>query len=347
MRRREFITLLGGVGAWRSAAPGQPIKNVPKVGVLWHAANTEEEAIGLAALTRGFSDLGYIEGKTIALHHRFPAELTERFESLSAELAAIPVDVLVAVTQPAALAAQRATTTIPIVFILVPEPVGSKLVKSLARPGGNITGLTNIAAELTAKRIQLLKEALPRMTRVTLLVNPNDQQAMHRFIDEAKIAGTALGLDVQPLEVRSLGEFEQAFDNMADGRSDGVITTPNGLFYLGRVLAGQLAVKHRLPLMVQNRETLEDGALMACGPDIQALFRRAAVYVDKILKGEQPADLPVEVPTKFQFFINLPPRRSGLRFQNHCCCAPTRQSNSWRCPFMALRQRNCDYQLKG
>jgi putative ABC transport system substrate-binding protein len=273
--------------------------------VLWHAASAEEEAIGLGALTRGFSDLGYIDGKTIALHHRFPAELTERFASLSAELAAIPVDVLVAVTQPAALAAQRATATIPIVFILVPEPVGSKLVNSLARPGGNITGLTNIAAELTAKRVQLLKEAFPRMTRLTLLVNPNDQQAMHRFIDEAKTAATALGLDVQPLEVRSLGEFEQAFDNMVDGRSEGVITTPNGLFYLGRVLAAQLAVKRRLPLMVQNRETLEGGALMAYGPDIHVLFRRAAVYVDKILKGEKPADLPVEVPTKFQFLINL------------------------------------------
>jgi putative tryptophan/tyrosine transport system substrate-binding protein len=306
MKRREFMTLVGGAAAiWPLAAPAQPIKKLPKVGVLWHAASAEEEAIGLSALTRGFSDLGYIEGKTIALHHRFPAELTQRFESLSAELVAIPVDVLVAVTQPAALAAQRATTRIPIVFILVPEPVGSKLINSLARPGGNITGLTNIAAELTAKRVQLLKEAFPRMKRVTLLVNPNDQQAMHRFIDEAKIAATALGLDVQPLEVRSLGEFEQAFDSMADSRSEGVITTPNGLFYLGRVLAGQLAVKRRLPLMVQNRETLEDGALMAYGPDIQVLFRRAAVYVDKILKGEKPADLPVEVPTKFQFFINL------------------------------------------
>ena len=306
MKRREFMTLAGGAAAaWPLAAPGQPIKKLPKVGVLWHAASAEEEAIGLGALTRGFSDLGYIDGKTIALHHRFPAELTERFASLSAELVAIPVDVLVAVTQPAALAAQRATTTIPIVFILVPEPVGSKLVNSLARPGGNITGLTNIAAELTAKRAQLLKEAFPRMTRLTLLVNPNDQQAMYLFIDEAKTAATALGLNIQPLEVRSLGEFEQAFDKMVDSRSEGVITTPNGLFYLGRELAGQLAIKHRLPLMVQNCETLEGGALMAYGPDIQVLFRRAAVYVDKILKGEKPADLPVEVPTKFQFLINL------------------------------------------
>jgi putative ABC transport system substrate-binding protein len=273
--------------------------------VLWHAANAEDEAFGLGALTRGFSDLGYIDGKNIVLHHRFPAEAAERFTSLAAELAAVPVDVLLAVTQPAALAAQGATTTIPIVFILVPDPVGSRLVNSLARPGGNITGLTNIAAELTAKRVQLLKEAFPHMTRVTLLVNPNDRQAMLGFIDEATTAATVLGLDVQPLEVRSLGEIEQAFDHMVDSHSEGVITTPNGLFYLARSLIGQLAIRRRLPLMVQNRETLEDGALMAYGPDIQVIFRRAAFYVDKILKGEKSADLPVEVPTRFQFLINL------------------------------------------
>jgi putative tryptophan/tyrosine transport system substrate-binding protein len=277
MRRRAFLTFTCGAAAWPLAAFGKAFKKLPKVGVLWHAANAEDEALGLGALTRGLIDLGYIDGKNIALHHRFPAEVPDRFASLAAELVAVPVDVLVAVTQPAALAGQGATTTIPIVFILVPEPLGSRLVNSLARPGGNITGLTNIASELTAKRVQLLKEAFLRMTRLTLLVNPNDRQAMLGFIDEATTAGTVLGLDVQPLEVRSLGEIEQAFDHMADSRSEGAITTPNGLFYLARALIGQLAIKRRLPLMVQNRETLEDGALMAYGPDIQAIFRRAAV----------------------------------------------------------------------
>jgi putative ABC transport system substrate-binding protein len=316
MRRRDFIKAVGSISvAWLPPAYAQHTNKTPRVGVLWHAGSAEEEAIGLGALTRGFGDLGYVDGKNIALHHRFPAEVPERFASLSAELVGIPVDVLVAVTEPAALAAQRATATIPIVFILVPEPVGSKLVNSLARPGGNITGLTNIAAELTAKRVQLLKEAFPRMTRFTLLVNPNDQQAMHRFIDEAKTAANALGLDVRPLQVRSQEEFEQAFNNVVDSRSEGVITTPNGLFYVSRALIGQLAIKRGLPLMVQNRETLEDGALMAYGPDVKVLFRRAAVYVDKILKGEKPADLPVEVPTKFQFFINLKTAKAlGLTF---------------------------------
>jgi ABC-type uncharacterized transport system substrate-binding protein len=305
MKRRDFITLLGGLGAaWPIAAQSQRNKSVPKVGVLWHAGGAEEEATYLRALNQGFSDLGFVDGNTIALDHRFPDERPERFASLAGELAAIPVDVLVAVTLPAALAAARATTKIPIVFTGVPDPVRSKLVNSLARPGGNITGLTNIASEIAAKRVQLLKEAFPRMTRVTLLVNPSDQ-AMGSFVDEAKTSAIALGLEVQTVEVRSLEEFEQAFQRMVDGGSEGVISAPNGLFYQGRVLAGRLAVAHHLPLMAVSRETLEGGALMSYGPDFQAIFRRTPVYVDKILKGEKPADLPVEVPTKFQFLINL------------------------------------------
>jgi putative ABC transport system substrate-binding protein len=306
VKRREFITIIGGAAvAWPIAARAQPTKKIPKVGVLWHAGSAEEEAIYLGALKLGFNDLGYIDGKTIALEHRFPNEQPERFASLAAELAALPVDVLVAVTLPAALAAQRATTTIPIVFILVPEPVRSKLVNSFARPGGNITGLTQIAVELSAKRLELLKEAFPRMTRVALLANANDQQAMHRFMDETKTAATALGLDVQPVEVRSLGDFEQAFDKMVDSRLEGIVVYPDGLVYQGRTLMAQYARTRHLPLMVFSRESLVAGALMSYGPDYQNIFRRAAVYVDKILKGEKPADLPVELPTKFQFFINL------------------------------------------
>jgi ABC-type uncharacterized transport system substrate-binding protein len=187
----------------------------------------------------------------------------------------------------------------------VPDPVGTELVKSLARPGGNITGLTNIAVELSAKRLALFKEAFPRVTRVALLVNATDQQGMQRFIDETKIAATSLELDVQPIEVRSTEEFEQAFDKATEARLEGVLTVPDGLFYQGRALVAQSAVTHRLPLMVFSRETLQAGGLMSYGPDYSAIFRRAAAYVDKILKGEAPADLPVEQPTKFEFLINL------------------------------------------
>src|SRR4051812_14849370 len=223
---------------------------------------------------------------------------------MAGELAAIPVDVLVAVTHPAALAAARATTKRPIVFTHVPDPVRSKLVDSLARPGANVTGFTNIAAEIAAKRVQLLKEAFPRMKRITLLINPSDP-AMASFVVEGETTAKALGLDVQRVEVRALEEFEQAFQSMADHGSEGVITAPNGLFYQGRALVGQLGLAHRLPCMVVSRETLEGGALMSYGADFQAIFRRTPVYVDKILKGEKPADLPVELPTKFEFLINL------------------------------------------
>ena len=223
----------------------------------------------------------------------------ERFVSLAAELAALKPDVLIAVTQQAAVAAQRATTTIPIVFIVVPDPVGVKLVNSLSRPGGNITGLTHIAVELSGKRLAVFKEAFPRMTRVALLVNANNPQTTKRYIDETNAAATGLGLDVQPVEVRSLTDFDQAFDRIVEGRLEGVAVPADPLFYQGRSLMAQTAITRRLPLMVYSRETLEAGALMSYGTDQRRIFRRAAVYVDKILKGEKPADLPVEQPTKF------------------------------------------------
>ena len=305
MRRRDFIALSGGtIAVWPLGARGQLARRIPKVGVLWHAGSAEEEAIYMRALSRGFSDLGYVEGKSIALEHRYPDERPERFVSMARELAAIPVDVLVAVTQPAALAAAAATTTIPIVFNHVPDPIRSRLVNSLARPGGNVTGLTNIAAEIAAKRVQLLKEAFPHMKRVGLMINPGDP-AMASFIDEAKASAAALGLEVQIVELRSVDDFEPAFKRLAGNGAEGVVTAPNGLFYQGRTLVGQLAMKHRIPSIVVSRETLEGGALMSYGADFQAIFRRTPVFVDRILKGEKPADLPVEQPTKFQFLVNL------------------------------------------
>lgn len=304
MQRRDFIALIGSTVGWPLAARGQPTTKIPKVGVLWHAGSADEEAIYLGELRQGLNGLGYVDGKTIALEHRFPNEQPERFVSLAAELAALKPDILVAVTQQAAVAAQKATTTIPIVFIVVPDPVGVKLVDSLSRPGGNITGLTHIAVELSGKRLAVFKEAFPRMTRVALLVNANNQQTTKRYIDETKTAATALGLDIQPVEVRSLADFDRAFDRIVEGRLEGVAVPADPLFYQGRSLMAQAAITRRLPLMVYSRETLEAGALMSYGTDQRRIFRRAAVYIDKILKGEKPADLPVEQPTKFDFLIN-------------------------------------------
>jgi putative tryptophan/tyrosine transport system substrate-binding protein len=305
MQRREFITLLSGVAVWPLSAHAQQRGRVPRVGVLWHAGSAEEEGPYFIALQQALNALGYIDGRTIALEYRFPNEEPDRFASMAAELAASKVEVLVAVSTLSAMAAQRATTTIPIVFVLVPDPVGIELVKSLARPGGNITGLTNTSSDLSAKRLELFKETFPRITRVALLVNANDQRNMKRYIDETKTAATKLGMDVQPVEARSIGDLEQAFDRVVEARLEGVVVVPDGMFYQGRTSLAQSALTRRLPLMVFSRETLQAGGLMSYGADVRAILRRAATYVDKLLKGETPADLPVEQPTKFEFLISL------------------------------------------
>jgi putative ABC transport system substrate-binding protein len=306
MRRRDFITLVAGTAAgWPLRARAQQSKALPRVGVLWHAGSAEEEAIYLGEFLEGLRALGYVDGKTILLEHRFPNEMPERFTALGAELAALKPDVLVAVTRPAALAVQHATKIIPTVFIVVPDPVGTRLVDSLARPGGNITGLTHIAAELSAKRLEIFKEIFPAATRVALLVNANDEQGMRRYIDESQSAALKFGVAVRPVEVRALGEFEQAFDMIVVERLEGVLLPADGLSYQGRELLAQAALKRHLPLIVYSRETLEAGALVSYGTDVRAVFRRAANYIDKILKGEKPADLPVEQPTRFETLVNL------------------------------------------
>jgi putative ABC transport system substrate-binding protein len=304
MKRREFVAAVLGAISWPAFAQAQPPK-VPRVGVLWHAGSAQEEAIYLSAFERGLGELGYVEGRTILLEHRFPNEEPERFASMAAELVAHKVDVLVTASRPAAVAAHRATTSIPIVFIVVPDPVEIKLVESLGRPGGNITGLTNMAVELSAKRLALFKDALPRLRRVALLVNANDDLGMNRYVEETRDAGAVLGVEIQPVGIRTVGDMEGAFDQVVGTGCDGVVTVADGLIYQGRVAAAQAALSRRLPLMMVTREMLQAGSLMTYGPDHQDIFRRAAGYVDKIIKGERPSELPVEQPTKFQFLINL------------------------------------------
>jgi putative ABC transport system substrate-binding protein len=304
MRRREFIgSLIGAAVAWPLAARAQETK-VPRVGILWLARNAEEAAPNFGTLEQALKDLGYFDGRTIKLEHRFPNVASpglEPFEPLAAELAALKVDVLMAVGDRGAVAARHATTTIPIVFIQVGDPIKKKLVDSLARPGGNATGLTDYDEDLSGKRLSLFKEAFPRMTRVALLVRANDQQN----IDQYQTAASALGLSIQPVEVRSREEFEQAFDRIADARLEGIMMPPSGFISQNRTLFARLALMRRLPLMGGHRAYVEAGALMSYGPDIRATYRRAAVYVDKILKGEKPADLPVEQPTKVELVVNL------------------------------------------
>jgi putative ABC transport system substrate-binding protein len=301
MRRREFIgSLIGTAIAWPLTVRAQESKGHPRVGVLWHAGNAEEEGPYFRAFEQGLKDLGYFDGRTIKLEHRFPNEIPERFGALAAELAALRVDVLVAVSNASAVAAQHATTTIPIVFFAA-DPIQLKLVNSLARPGGNITGVTNFANDLSGKHLSLFKEVLPGMTRVALLIPAHAQDD----IDLYQTAASALGVSIQPVKVRSREEFEQAFDKIADARLDGIMMPPNRLVAASRTLIARLALMHRLPLMVGHRAYMEPGALMSYGADVPGMIRYMAVYVDKILKGKKPADLPIEQPTKLELIVNL------------------------------------------
>jgi putative tryptophan/tyrosine transport system substrate-binding protein len=306
MRRRDFIKGIAGSAAARPlAAQAQHSGKIPRVGALWHAGSEQEEAIYLGALRQGFRDLGYIEGKTLILENRFPNEQPDRMSTMAKELVALPVDVLVAVTALSALAAQRATATIPIVFVVVPDPVAIKLVESLAKPGGNITGTSHITAELSAKRLEMLKVAIGNLSRVALLVNPNDTLMSPRYIAESQAAAGTLGIAVEPINVRALDDFERAFNEITSARLEAVSVGANGLFFQGRQTMAQLALKYRLPLIAYSKETFDAGAFMSYGADQIPMFQRTAVYVDKILKGEKPADIPVELPTKFQFRVNL------------------------------------------
>jgi putative ABC transport system substrate-binding protein len=298
------MLLGGGIVLWPHITPAQQANRVPRIGVLWHAGSAEEEGPYFEAVRQGFRDLGYVEGQTLILEHRFPNEEPEWFRTMAAELAALKPNVLLAVTVPAAIAAKNATTTVPVVFILVQDPLGSKLVDNLARPGGNVTGLSNMAVELSTKRLEFLKEALPHLSHVALLINPNAQIA-RLYLAESEVAARQLGLAIHPVEARALGDLERAFDAMVEARMQAVVVNPEGLFFQGRTRIAQLARARRLPTCVYSRETLEAGALMSYGPDHRAVFRRATVYADKILKGAKPWDLPVEQPVKFELIVNL------------------------------------------
>lgn len=254
-------------------------------------------------------DIGYVEGRNIILENRFPAEQPERFYALAEELVGIKVDILFTVTRLAALAAQRATKTIPIVFMAVADPVGSKLIDTLARPGGNITGLANMALELTPKRFELLKE-VAGLSRAALLVNATDPAGV-RYVELSNMVVGPLGVTVQPIEVRTPDDFERAFSEISEKGLQGIVTSQDGLIYNEQLRIFRLALQHRLTVIGYSREMAVNGALMSYGPNNAAMFRRAGTFVDKILKGTKaPGDLPVEQPTKFELMINMKTARA-------------------------------------
>jgi putative tryptophan/tyrosine transport system substrate-binding protein len=304
MRRREFITLLGGIAAaWPFASRAQQRTAIPRVGVLWHAANAKEEEEYLGALTKAFHDLGYVEGKNIELDHRFPAEQPERFRTLAQELVESKVDIIVAVTGLGAKAAKQATGTIPIVLVADPDPVSHGLVESQAHPGGNVTGLSLMAIDLSGKRLALFKEAIPKLARVAVVVDPRDPSSKPSGIAYER-AAKALGLSMQIFEVTTADEIEQAFSAIARDGFDGACVVGPPL-YNERVRVGASAMAHKVPTISANAEQAPYNLLLTYGPDFLAYFRRSVGYVDKILKGAKPGDLPIEQPTRFKLVINL------------------------------------------
>jgi ABC-type uncharacterized transport system substrate-binding protein len=304
MKRREFLIALGAgaLVAPVSSSAQQPPK-VWRIGYLSPRSRLDPVPRE-RAFVQGMGDLGYVEGKNVVIEWRFADGEYERLPALAAELVRLKVDVIVAPTSPAIRAAQKATTTIPIVFPTTGDPVGSGFVTSLARPGGNITGLSNANLDVSAKLLELLMTMAPRLSRVAVLGNPGSSTHSAILKSVQAAAGKVGGVRVLSVEARTQEEIERGFVLMTQERADGVIVAGDAFLIEHVRDIAPLALKHRLPSITQPRVYVEAGGLMSYGQDIAESYRRAATYVDKILKGAKPADLPVEQPTKFELLIN-------------------------------------------
>jgi putative ABC transport system substrate-binding protein len=302
MKRRDFLGVLGGAAAWPLAAHAQQPVKIIRIGFLG-ATTAAAYATQLEGFRLGLRDLGYIEGKNIAIEFRWAEGKYERLQEFATDLIEHKVDVVVTHGTPGTLALQRVTKTVPIVMATSGDAVITGLVNSLARPGGNITGLSYFGPELAAKRLELIKEIVPSLAQLAFLVNPNNPIVKQDF-QAVKIAAIPLKLEVQKFEVRGPQEFESAFANMTKKGAEAVAIDGDGMLTGNAKAIADIAAKQRLPT-VGEAPFANAGGLIGYGPDYPAMFRRAAFYVDKILKGTSPADLPVEQPTKFNLIINL------------------------------------------
>ena len=308
LRNLKSAILLGAMlSALCFSAEAQQQAKIPKIG--WLGARTPSgpgggPGTGAESFRREFSKLGYVEGKNITIEYRYADDQLDRLRALAEELVRLKVDVLVAGATNEALAAKNATRTIPIVFFGAGDPVAAGLVDSLARPGGNLTGFTNIGAMLAGKRLELLKETVPKLSRVAVLWNPHDPSSAELW-KESLHPARELGLQLHSMEVSSANNFENAFDGATKTGSSALAVGSGPLFVSNQKKIANLAAKSRLPAIYIRGDYVEIGGLMSYGPDRAEPYRRAAIFVDKILKGAKPADLPVEQPKKFEFIINL------------------------------------------
>jgi putative tryptophan/tyrosine transport system substrate-binding protein len=307
------LGLLAGCGRLPWQAPAPP--KVPRIG--WLSSAVPGPMPFLESFQRGLRDLGYVEGQNLVIEYRYAEGQAERFPGLAAELVRLPVDAIVATGNPAIRAAKDATSSIPIIIINSRDPVGTSLVATLARPGGNVTGLSMLAPQLAGKRLELLKDTVPGLSYVGILwegINPDRQSDF----GEIQAAVQALGIRVQFLELQQPDDIERSFEAAARERIDGLIVLPASLISSHEIQVADLAAKNRLPSLYDRRSFVDIGGLMSYGPNQLEQFRRAAYYVDRILQGANPADLPIEQPMRFDFVINLRTAQAlGLTIPQH------------------------------
>ena len=304
MNRREFIMLLGGAVAWPLAARAQQAK--PAIGFL----GSESFEDRLRAFRQGLRDTGYVEGNNVAIEYRWAEGQNDRLPTLAANLVRIRVTVIATPDTPAALAAKAATTTIPIIFFTAANPVEIGLVANLARPGGNLTGVTTLGLEVGPKRLELLHELVPAATTMALLVNPTSLALSERTTRDLQTAGRALGLKIHVLHASTEREIDSAFATFAQLRAGGLVIGPDAFFTSRAEELAALALRHRVPAIYQFREFVEAGGLMSYGTDLTDGNRLTGVYTGRILKGEKPADLPVQQSSKAELIINLKTARA-------------------------------------
>ena len=302
MRRREFITLLGGVAVtWPLAASAQ--SKTPRIGFMGNSTAALEANL-VDAFREGLREHGYEEGRNIVIEYRWADGKYERFPALVAELIAAKVEVIVTAGTPAALAMKKATTTVPLVMVAVGDPVGTGLVPSLARPGANLTGLSSVAPDLEGKRLQLLREVVPALSHVAMFINslnPFHVSSMR----QARAAAQTMGIKLQLHDIRKSEDLDDAFAAIRKERPDALLILADRVFLHNRERMMDLTKEQRLPNVNAYKELVEVGGLMSYGPSYEDMHKRAAIYVDKILKGAKPADLPIEQPSKFTFIVNL------------------------------------------
>jgi putative ABC transport system substrate-binding protein len=303
MRRRQFITLLGGAAAtWPLAARAQQ-QALPEVGLVYAGSAISDPYV--ASFRQGLSELGYVEGRNVVIEYRWAEGRPDRYQELVADLIRRRVDVIATgANTPASLAAKAATSTIPIVFGVADDPVKLGLVASIARPGGNATGVNFFLAELAGKRLGLLRELVPGAARVAVLVNPANTATTQSTVTEVQMAATSLGLQIQLLGAATIQEIDAAFETVVRERADALFVGADPFFSIRRVQLAIAAARHTVLAMFAARGYVEAGGLVSYGPNISDAFRQVGVYTGRILKGEKPADLPVVQSTKFELVIN-------------------------------------------